>query len=140
MRGPAPRPPGMRIMSGPVGAPSRTPVLYGNIYHISRGALTSLARARPRDVRATAVRNGCPLPLIDDCLALLRDDAAASSVAQKILFFPNGAWCPPPGPFMLPSAYTQDSRTSYYLGGIACRNRTRAAAAGSSGLTRRPSG
>jgi hypothetical protein len=40
--------PGMSTTSGPVGTFSRTPVRYGNFYHISWG----LARARPRDVRA----------------------------------------------------------------------------------------
>src|SRR5580693_3038970 len=103
MRGPAPRPPGMRIMSGPVGALSRTLVLYGNIYHISRGAFTSQARARPRDVRATAARNGCPLPL-----ALLRDDTAISSVAQKNLFFSERSVVPAAGPTTHPRAYTSN--------------------------------
>jgi hypothetical protein len=50
-----------------------------------------LARARPRGVRAAAARKtACRL-------ALLRDDAARPSVAQKVLFFLNGpAACPRP--------------------------------------------
>jgi len=49
------------------------------------GALQYLARARPRDVRAPLVREGLA------ALALLTDDAAGSSVAQKFLFFPDRA-------------------------------------------------
>src|SRR4029077_2658417 len=118
MRGPAPRPPGMRIMSGPVGASSRTLVLYGNMYHISRGAFTSLARARPRDVRATAARNGCPLPC-----ALKRRRRCLIGCTENSLFFrtEHGLCSRPPRAArrirISRRPYTGDSRTSYYLGG-----------------------
>src|ERR1700733_14017251 len=102
MRGPPPRPPGMKIMSGPVGALSRTLVLYGNIYHISCGAFTSLARAHPRDVRAPAARNGCSPQIA--CLALSRDDPEVSSGAQKNLFFSERTLVPAPAPVTRPRA------------------------------------